>query len=69
MAVVTPPERTAAASLTSVPRSLAAAISPTLASAMLAAGWIGAPLVACGVLKIVYDLAILRGFRRVEPLN
>jgi len=26
-------------------------------------------LVACGVLKIVYDLAILRGFRRVEPLN
>jgi hypothetical protein len=38
MAVVTPPERTAAASLTSVPRSLAAAISPTLASAMLAAG-------------------------------
>lgn len=69
MAVVTPPERTAATSLTSVPRSLAAAISPTLASAMLAAGWIGAPLVACGVLKIVYDLAILRGFRRVEPLN
>ena len=69
MAVVTPPERTAAASLTSVPRSLAAAISPPLASAMLAAGWIGAPLVACGVLKIVYDLAILRGFRRVEPLN
>jgi MFS family permease len=69
MAVVTPPERTAAASLTSVPRSLAAAISPTLASAMLAAGWIGAPLVACGVLKIVYDLAILRGFRRVEPRN
>jgi len=69
MAVVTPPERTAAASLTSVPRSLAAAISPTLAGAMLAAGWVGAPLIACGVLKIAYDLAILRGFRRVKPLN
>ncbi|MDO3505784.1 MFS transporter [Ralstonia pseudosolanacearum] len=69
MAVVTPPERTAAASLTSVPRSLAAAISPTLAGAMLAAGWIGAPLVACGILKIAYDLAILRGFRRIKPLN
>lgn len=69
MAVVTPPERTAAASLTSVPRSLAAAISPTLAGAMLAAGWIGAPLIACGVLKIAYDLAILHGFRRVKPLN
>jgi MFS family permease len=69
MAVVTPPERTAAASLTSVPRSLASAIGPTLAGAMLAAGWTGAPLVACGALKIVYDLAILLGFRQVKPLN
>jgi len=69
MAVVTPPERTAAASLTSVPRSLASAIGPTLAGAMLAAGWTGVPLVACGVLKIAYDLAILHGFRRVKPLN
>jgi hypothetical protein len=33
---------------------------------MLAAGWLGAPLIACGVLKIVYDLALLRAFRGVE---
>jgi len=66
MAVVTPAERTAAASFTAVPRSLAAAASPALAGAMLAAGYLSAPLLACGVLKIGYDLAILFAFRRVE---
>ena len=69
MAVVTPAERTAAASLTAVPRSLAAAVSPVLAGGLMAMGWIGAPLLACGVLKIGYDLAILTAFRRVKPLN
>ncbi|WP_043367087.1 MFS transporter [Cupriavidus sp. WS] len=69
MAVVTPAERAAAASLTAVPRSLAAAISPVLAGGLMAMGWAGAPLLACGVLKIGYDLAILAAFRRVRPLN
>ncbi len=69
MAVVTPPERPAAASLTAVPRSLAAAFGPTLAGALLAMGWVGTPLVACGVLKIAYDLALLGAFRRVKPLD
>jgi MFS family permease len=66
MAVVTPPERPAAASFTTVPRSLASALGPTLAGALLAVGWIGAPLVACGVLKICYDLTLLGAFRRVK---
>jgi len=65
MAVVTPAERAAAASFTAVPRSLAAAVSPTLGGALLAAGWLAAPLIACGVLKIAYDLAIWQSFRRV----
>ena len=63
---VTPPERPAAASFTAVPRSLASALGPTLAGALLAVGWVGAPLVACGVLKIGYDLALLGVFRRVK---
>lgn len=66
MSVVTPGERAAAASFTAVPRSLAAAISPTLGAAMLATGWLAAPLVACGLLKISYDLALWRAFRRHE---
>jgi MFS family permease len=66
MAVVTPAERTAAASFTAVPRSLAAALSPTLSGALLAAGWIALPLVGCGVLKIAYDLTLWRAMRRVR---
>lgn len=65
MAVVTPEERAAAASFTAVPRSLAAAASPVLGGALFAAGWLAAPLVACGVLKIGYDLALWFAFRRV----
>ena len=67
MAVVTPPERSAAASFTSVPRSLAAAASPAIAGALFAAGFEAWPLVICGVLKIVYDLALLWAFRRIKP--
>ncbi len=64
MAAVTPAERAAAASFTAVPRSLASAASPTLSGALLAAGLLSAPLVACGALKIVYDVALLVSFRR-----
>ena len=64
MAVVTPSERAAAASFTAVPRSLAAALSPTLGGALFATGLLAAPLVACGCLKIAYDLALWRAFRQ-----
>ena len=66
MAVVTPAERAAAASFTAVPRSLAAALSPSLSGALFAAGWISPPLIACGVLKIAYDLALWRAMRRIR---
>jgi MFS family permease len=64
MAVVTAPERPAAASFTAVPRSLASALSPALSGALFASGWLAAPLVACGALKIAYDLALWRACRR-----
>lgn len=67
MAVVTEAERPAAASFTSVPRSLAAAISPSLAGALFAASFQAWPLIACGVLKIIYDLLLLLQFRHVKP--
>ena len=64
MSVVTPDERPAAASFTAVPRSLASAASPSLTGALFAAGSMAIPLVACGVLKIAYDLALFAAFRR-----
>jgi MFS family permease len=67
MAVVTPAERAAAASVTAVPRSLASSISPAMAGALFATGFLGLPLIACGVLKIAYDVALLFTFRHVKP--
>jgi MFS family permease len=67
MAVVTPPERPAAASVTAVPRSLASSLSPALAGALLASSFSGLPLVVCGGLKIAYDMALLFSFRHTKP--
>jgi MFS family permease len=66
MAVVTPPERPAAASLTSVPRSLASAISPVIAGYLLSLSTFGWPLLIGGALKIGYDLTLLFMFRHIH---
>jgi MFS family permease len=67
MAVVTPAERPAAASVTAVPRSLASSISPAIAGVLLTTSFSGLPLVVCGALKIAYDLALLFSFRHIKP--
>ena len=67
MAVVSPAERPAAASVTAVPRSLAAAVSPALAGYLLTLTVFGWPLIVCGALKIAYDLMLLAMFRHVKP--
>ncbi len=67
MAVVSPGERAAAASITSVPRSLASAVSPLIAGYLLGLSTFGWPLMIAGGLKIVYDLSLLATFRTVRP--
>jgi MFS family permease len=67
MAVVTPPERAAAASITAVPRSLASAMSPVLAGWLMSVSAFAWPLLIGGALKIVYDLLLLAMFRRIKP--
>lgn len=67
MAVVTERERTAAASVTSVPRSLAASMSPTIAGALFSLPWSASPLIICGALKIAYDVLLLIQFGQVKP--
>jgi MFS family permease len=69
MAVVPPEERAAAASLTNVPRSLATALSPLLAGALLQHSSFGWPLIAGGLLKLIYDVLLLVLFRRVRPAD
>ena len=67
MAIVTPAERPAAASITSVPRSLASALSPFLAGWMLSLSSFGWPLLVAGGAKIAYDLLLLALFRKIRP--
>ena len=67
MAVVTPPERAAAAGITNVPRSLAAALSPAMAGALFSAAVFPWPLLIGGGLKVIYDLLLLNQFRDVKP--
>ena len=67
MAIVTPPERAAAASLTNVPRSLASALSPSIAGLLLTLSPFAWPLLIGGGLKIGYDLLLLLMFRTVKP--
>jgi MFS family permease len=67
MAIVPPAERAAAASVTAVPRSLAAAASPMLAGYLLGLSPFGWAFIAGGVAKIVYDLLLLATFRKIRP--
>src|SRR5262252_3587701 len=67
MAVVTPAERPAAASVTAVPRSLASSASPLLAGYLLGLTTFGWPLLVAGVLKGAYDILLLTMFAQVRP--
>jgi MFS family permease len=69
MTLVTPDERTAAASLTTMARSIALSLGPLLAGALLtgAALTLGLPFLLCGGLKAAYDLLLYSIFRKVKP--
>jgi predicted MFS family arabinose efflux permease len=67
MAVVTPPERPAAASITSAPRSIAGAASPIFAGYLLGFSSFVWPLIIGGGLNSLYDLLLLFMFRKVRP--
>jgi MFS family permease len=68
MAIVEPDERSAAAGVTGIARSLGVALSPLVAGPLyLSASLAGAPFVIAGSLKVVYDLLLYRRFRDVRP--
>lgn len=69
MSIVPKEERPVAASVTAVPRSLAAAASPMLSGALLGASTFGWPLVLAGGLKITYDLLLFVLFRKKHPIE
>jgi predicted MFS family arabinose efflux permease len=68
MAIVAPDERSAAAGVTGIARSLGVAASPLIAAPLLVgSAFAGAPFVISGTLKIVYDVLLYRRFQALRP--
>jgi len=67
MAVVTPAERPAAASITAVPKTFAWAAGSLISGWLLTLSSFGWPLVIGGVIKAVYDILLLLKFQKVRP--
>ena len=68
MAVVAPDERSAAAGVTGIARTIGASLSPVLTGLFLAnPALLALPFVLSGSLKILYDLGLYRSFREMKP--
>lgn len=68
MEVVAPDERSAASGVTTVARSFGAAISPAIATQLIAIpSLVSVPLLLAGGIKIVYDLLLWRAFATHVP--
>jgi MFS family permease len=68
MAVVSPDERSAAAGITGVARTIGAAISPLFVGLLFARpSLIDVPFFVAGTLKIVYDLLLYKAFAAAQP--
>jgi MFS family permease len=67
VAVVDPDERSAAAGVTGIARSIGAMFSPLLTGALLGANLLTLPFVLAGGLKLIYDVALYRSFKAIKP--
>jgi MFS family permease len=68
MAVVDPDERSAAAGVTGIARTVGAALAPLAAGPLYAAAALASvPFLAAGGLKVIYDLLLWRSFRKLRP--
>jgi MFS family permease len=67
MAVVAPDERSAAAGITGVARTVGGAVAPLIMGVLFSASFINLPFVLAGGLKTLYDVLLYRSFRAVKP--
>lgn len=67
MAVVTPEERPAAASITAVPKTFAWATGSIISGYLLTLSGFGWPLLLGGIIKGGYDILLLIKFQKVRP--
>jgi MFS family permease len=68
LAVVAPDERSAASGVTTIARSVGAALSPSLGGLLISIpALFSLPFFLCGGLKIIYDLMLYRNFKALKP--
>jgi MFS family permease len=68
LAVVSAEERSSAAGVTGIARTLGASLAPLFSAPLIGIPALaGAPFVIAGVLKLVYDFSLYRSFKTIKP--
>ena len=67
MAVVAPEEQTVAAGMSTLGRQGGQMPAPYISGLLVQASLVSAPLIAGGLIKVVYDLLLWQQFRNVRP--
>ena len=68
LAVVSPEERSSAAGVTGIARTLGASLAPIFAAPLIGVTALsGLPFIIAGVLKLVYDFSLFHNFKTIKP--
>jgi MFS family permease len=68
LAVVSPEERSAAAGVTGIARTLGASLAPLFSAPLVGIPALaGAPFIISGVLKLIYDFSLYHNFKATKP--
>jgi MFS family permease len=68
LAVVSPEERSSAAGVTGIARTLGASLAPIFSAPLIGVPALaGAPFIISGVLKLIYDFSLYRSFKTIKP--
>lgn len=68
LAVVSPEERSSAAGVTGIARTLGASLAPIFSAPLIGIPALaGAPFIISGALKLVYDFSLYRSFKTIKP--
>ena len=68
LTVVSPDERSSAAGVTGIARTLGASLAPMFSTPLISIPVLsGAPFIISGLLKLIYDLILYRSFKTIKP--
>ncbi|MGE5818885.1 MAG: MFS transporter [Deltaproteobacteria bacterium] len=68
LAVVSPEERSSAAGVTGIARTLGASLAPVFSAPLISVPALaGAPFIISGMLKLIYDFSLYRSFKTIKP--